>query len=257
MQIEAVTVCVGYGDFLAAAAAHNRPLLDKWVVVTSKSDEETRSVCRAYSIDCVLTEEQTRDGEFSKGRMIDRGLAHLSGTGWMLHLDGDIVMPADLHRVLDDAHLDENCLYGCDRLNVKGYETWQKIQAKGLWCRSNPWMVGLERENTTIGARVANDGHGWTPIGFWQLFHGQSYNWRGMPNRRYPKQHGSAARTDVQFALQWDRRHRVLIPELLVWHLESEKAQMGANWRGRTTKRFGPENSHSRNRVKTNTSVSY
>lgn len=42
-------------------------------------------------------------------------------------------------------------------------------------------------------------------------------------------------------ALQWDRRKRALIPELLVAHLESEAAPTGANWEGRTTARFGPQ----------------
>ena len=42
----------------------------------------------------------------------------------------------------------------------------------------------------------------------------------------------TAARTDVQFALLWDRRDRVLIPELVVFHLEPEAAPMGANWNG-------------------------
>ncbi len=58
--------------------------------------------------------------------------------------------------------------------------------------------------------------------------------------RRYPLHHGDAARTDVQFALQWDRRHRQLLPEVIVLHLESEPAEQGANWKGRTTRPFGP-----------------
>jgi hypothetical protein len=240
VDIEAVTVCVGYGDFLRAVAPHNRPHLDRWVVVTTPDDEETRDVCRQFSIDAVLTEEQHRDGDFSKGRLIDKGLAHTTEKGWTLHLDGDIVLPTDMKVVLEDAHLDEKCLYGCDRLNVVGYDTWKRVQAKGLACRSNPWMVGLTRPDTTVGARVANVGHGYTPIGFFQLWHGSATSYRGGPARKYPKLHGTAARTDVQFALHFDRRYRHLIPELLVWHVESDKSGMGANWRGRTTPRFGP-----------------
>jgi hypothetical protein len=38
----------------------------------------------------------------------------------------------------------------------------------------------------------------------------------------------------------WDRQFRVLLPEVVVLHLESEQAQQGANWRGRTTVPFGP-----------------
>jgi hypothetical protein len=49
-----------------------------------------------------------------------------------------------------------------------------------------------------------------------------------------------AARTDVQFALQWDRERRAIVPELVCLHLESEDAGVGANWSGRTTRPFGP-----------------
>ena len=62
----------------------------------------------------------------------------------------------------------------------------------------------------------------------------------GYHLRHYPLQHGDAARTDVQFALQWDRRNRQILPEVIVLHLESEASALGANWKGRTTPRFGP-----------------
>jgi uncharacterized protein YukE len=43
------------------------------------------------------------------------------------------------------------------------------------------------------------------------------------------------------FAMQWTRDRRHLIPEIIATHLESERAAMGANWNGRTTRAFGPE----------------
>ena len=49
-----------------------------------------------------------------------------------------------------------------------------------------------------------------------------------------------ATHDDVAHAIQWARRDRVLIPELIVAHLESEPAKLGANWDGRKTKPFGP-----------------
>ncbi len=52
--------------------------------------------------------------------------------------------------------------------------------------------------------------------------------------------HSDAARTDVQFGLLWDLGRRQLVPELVVLHLESEPAAVGANWSGRTTRPFGP-----------------
>lgn len=92
-----------------------------------------------------------------------------------------------------------------------------------------------------VGARWADIHQGYVPIGFFQLFHRDSVMFEGVRQRRYPWHgHNDASRTDVQFALQWPRRQRALIPELVVAHLESEQAQVGANWNGRQTIRFGP-----------------
>lgn len=240
VPIEAVTVCVGYADLLRETARFNRPLLDRWLVVTSPADHATRDVCRRYSVECLCSDEWARDGAFSKGRLIDRGLAMLRGDGWTLHLDADVAMPGDLHQVLDDAHPDPLAIHGCDRLNVVGWDAWRRATAGGLWSRPGPWMTDPSRDGLRVGARVANLGLGYTPIGYWQLWRAAAATWRSFPDRRYPRHHGTAARTDVQHALQWDRRRRVLIPELLVWHIETEAAPMGANWQGRTTRPFGP-----------------
>lgn len=158
MNIEAVSVCVGYADFLAAVAPINRPLLDRWMIVTTPDDHETRQLCRQFSLECVLSDDHKRGGDFCKGRMIERGLAMLEGYEWMLHLDADIALPHDFHQVLEDAHLDESHIYGCDRLNVNGWDAWQRVLKQGLWCRRNAWGVELERPDTTLGMRVANRG---------------------------------------------------------------------------------------------------
>lgn len=240
MRIEAVTVCVNYGDFLAAVAPHNRPLLDRWVIVADQADEETRAVCRRFSLEYLPIDEFKTDGPFSKGRGINRGLDQLRGDGWCLHLDADIALPADMRQCLDDAQLNEACLYGCDRLNVVGYPAWQTVQAGGLLARRNGFLVNKGQAHTRIGGQVADVGVGYVPIGFFQLWHGSRSHSSLPPRRRYPMVQGTAARTDVQFGLHWDRRDRVLLPELLVFHLESEEAGMGTNWKGRKTARFGP-----------------
>lgn len=242
MRIEAVTVSVGYGDLLAAVAPSNRPHFDRWVVVTAADDEETRAVCRQHSIECLLTEEFHREGgdSFCKARGINKGLDHLRGDGWLLHLDADICLPYDLDACLHDAHLQPECIHGCDRLNVTGWDAWQTVKQQGLYSREQGWLAEKRRPGTWVGGQPAGNGVGWSPIGFFQMWHGSHTLTWGFPKKRYPEAHGNAARTDVQFALQWDRKHRTFIPELLVFHLESEASRMGANWNGRTTKRFGP-----------------
>jgi hypothetical protein len=73
-----------------------------------------------------------------------------------------------------------------------------------------------------------------------QLWHAAADEWHGVRVRAYNHRHGDACRTDVQFGMQWDRRRRVFLPEVVAVHLESEPAELGANWNGRTTRRFGP-----------------
>jgi len=234
--IEAVSVCVGYGDILRLVAHHNRPLLDRWVVVTAPGDSTTRQVCRECSIECLVTDEAKRDGPFSKGRLIDRGLAMLGGRGWLLHVDADTALPCDTHQVLEEAYLDESCIYGCDRLNVIGEDAWARTSAGGLWSRNNPWLCNLAKPETSVGGRVANTGLGYTPIGFFQLWHGSASVWRESHTRRYPRYDGTAAHTDVAHSLQWDVRKRIHLPSMVVYHFETESAPMGANWNGRKSR---------------------
>src|SRR5580704_18701286 len=96
-KLEAVTVSVGYADYLAVVAQANINLFDRWVIVTTHGDSETREVCRKFSLPTLLTEEFYRDGaEFNKGRGIALGMDQIEGADWMMQLDSDIILPPDL-----------------------------------------------------------------------------------------------------------------------------------------------------------------
>lgn len=241
-RIEAVTVACGYGDFLAAAMPFNLPHLDGWTVVTTPDDEETRAVCHKYRVHCLVTEDARRDGTFSKGRLLERGLHHVRYNEWVLLLDADVVLPARFRDALARAHPDPACLYGCDRVMVRGWADWQRLLASG-WLTGTDWHPhGVAfPPGFAVGGRWAG-ADGYVPCGFFQLLHriGGQEEWRGGRAKPFPVGHGTAARGDIQYGMQFDRRKRVLIPELVVAHLESEVCRQGANWKGRTTARFGP-----------------
>lgn len=240
LRLEAVTVCVGYGDFLEETAKHNRGLFDDWQVVTLETDERTREVCRKYSIKTLLSGDYQRQGEaFNKGRLIERGLQHLRSDSWRLHLDADIVLPRDLHQILDATDMDTAKIYGCDRIMVTSAEAWAKLQ-RSQWITHHHHCAVSPPPGFAVGTRWGHHEVGYVPIGFFQLWHSASDLWRGVRCRPYPTNHNDACRSDVQFALQWDRRHRELLAELFVVHLESEAAALGANWCGRRTKPFEP-----------------
>ena len=134
MRIEAVIVCVGYGDFLAASLPENLQLFDDLVVVTSPDDEETRAICRKHSVRHVLSQDHRRDGPFNKARMIQRGFDQIGAQDWILHLDADIVLPRKFRKYLDWAHVDERSIYGADRCNLNSWDEWQRLkQYAGAW----------------------------------------------------------------------------------------------------------------------------
>ena len=240
MRIEAVTVCVGYADFLKAVIPHNRSLFDKWIIVTSPSDDETRELCRRYGYTPILTTEFTRNGaDFAKARAIRRGVEHTSANTWILHLDADIALPGHFRQAMEMADLDPACIYGCDRGMIRGWDNWQRLLNSGYLQHDYHCRMRLP-DFAPIGDRWASEFNGYVPIGFFQMWHSTADLHRGMRSRPYPTEHNDAARCDVQHALQWDRRDRRLFPEVFAIHLESEPADLGANWKGRTTKPFGP-----------------
>lgn len=238
MKMEAVTVSVGYADYLRQTVPFNRHFFDRWVIVTTKADKDTFAVCHKFNLPCLLTEDFFRDGVFNKGRGIQRGLNSLSCSDWIMHLDADIVLPPHCDKAMTSAHLDPRKLYGCDRQLVRGWDRWQAVQKSG-YTQASAHCYVLPHDKYPFGARWVSPTDGYVPIGFMQLWNGQTSVVKGIHQRPYPGHHSNAARSDVQFGLQWDRRDRELLPEFIVWHLEGESDVGGANWDGRTTKRFG------------------
>lgn len=237
LRLEVVVTCVNYGDFLAETLPFNLPHADRFVVVTTPEDTTTRNVCRKWSVECVLTDAFTEKGEtFNKGAAINVGLGALRQRGWVLHLDADIVLPLTFRNMLDKSALQRNCLYGAERCCIVGYEQWQAFKAA---FHTDPqfgyrYLVQTPEE-LPVGANVVHKHYGYTPIGFFQLWHASHMHEFEL---RYPDTEGSAENMDVQFAIRWPRPQRQLLPTVRVFHLESEKTIMGANWNGRTTKEF-------------------
>jgi len=190
----------------------------------------------------ILSDDGKRHGDgFSKGRLVERALTHLSAEGWRLHIDADVVLPHDFKHRLLAADLQKDTIYGVDRVMIKSFEQWETLLRSGYLyggqydyhCRTS-FVDKLE-----IGTRWAHPQFGWVPIGYFQLWHSSQDEAAGVRIKPYPMNHGNACRTDVQHALQWDRHKRALIPEIIAVHLESEAAKKGTNWQGRKTKYFG------------------
>lgn len=234
MKIEAVIVCKNYSDFLEHTLPENLQHLDRIVVVTHPDDKRTQNLCSKYGVDCYPTEVMHDDNDaFNKGRAINLGLSHLRNEDWVLHIDADIVLPHRFRFMLKMAKLNQNTLYGADRLNVKTYEHW--IAAKHKTVPQFHWRcLVVPHGEFNIGSRLVHMEYGYCPIGYFQL-------WHSTAHKKYPIVNGSAEHSDVMFAVQFNRPNRVLLPELFVYHLDSEGGgAMGTNWTGRKSKPFGP-----------------
>lgn len=226
-------ICSGYGDFLEHSLPENLQHLDRMVVVTNSKDETTKRVCNKFGVDFIETDVFFDRGDsFNKGRAINLGLSHLRHTDWLMHLDADIILPHRFRTMLDHAKLEPENIYGADRLNVFSYDAWISNKAKLVPQFQHRCLV-MPTKEFELGSRLIHNEYGYCPIGYFQLWHASS-------GRKYPIHQGSAEHTDVLFSVQWPRGNRVLLPELFVYHLESERAKMGANWQGRKTKPFGP-----------------
>ena len=239
MKLEAVIVCVDYSDFLEHTLPETLQHVDRLVVVTGHNDQGTRALCSKFSVDCVISDIMHEDGEvFNKGKAINLGLGHLKGMDWLLHLDADIVLPHGFRGMLERARLKKENLYGCDRVNVYGHDHWTDHKHKLVPHYSDGYFVQPPME-FPLGARIIHRDLGWCPLGFFQL-------WNKNQGKRYPAHQGNAEHTDVLFAAQWGRANRVLLPEVVAYHLESADGPtpMGANWNGRKTPLFKSKRKH-------------
>lgn len=235
IRIEAVTTCVQYADFLAHTLPLNLIHFDRLIVVTAPWDEKTRKVCDTYGIEYVETNRfMENHGEFRKGHGINEGLKRLDKKAWIVHFDSDIILPTHFRESIARADLDSSMVYGIDRAEFKSYADWQRFMGEPEPpIAGNGVLIHTSNTGKHIGTRVQfpNNG-GWIPIGFFQMWHADS------KVLTYPEGHTSAGREDSLFGLQWPRRKRALIPEVIGYHLESEDAAMAVNWNGRKTQRF-------------------
>ena len=171
LRLEAVTACVGFDDLLDQTLALNHPHLDMMIVVTSHEDRRTQQVAEKHGAICVQTDLFRKNGRrFNKGAALNAGMARWQYHGWRLHLDSDIVLPDNFRRLLfNHTHLDEQCIYGADRVDVIGVDELQSILTRGPQHTGSAFVApGGSRP---LSPRYVDPLRGYVPIGFFQLWH--------------------------------------------------------------------------------------
>lgn len=237
MKIEALTICVNYSDFLVHCIKANKQYFDKWVIVTDTKDQKTKDLCDEHGLICVQTDVFYEGGaKFRKYAGINEGIKHLDKDGWVLFIDGDIILSQWTRRVLEKRNLDPNKIYGIDRLNCFGYERWVEYQ-QGTPVLINNWL--LQSSGLEWGARIVHiygeEGEnglftGWKPLGFFQLVHSSRLG-------DYPEGSDDASHGDLAFAKLWKPEEREFIPEIIGIHIYTE-SHKGSNWKGRRSDLF-------------------
>lgn len=223
LRLEAVTTCVGFDDILDVTLAANHPHLDTMIVVTSHSDTATQAVCRKHGAICVPSDLFEKNGRnFNKGAAINAGFNYYQYHGWRLHIDSDIVLPSNFRRVLfNHTHLETQCLYGADRINVIGRDALNKLPSQ----HTEGMFVGPRVGDQNIGFRFVHNLDGYQPLGYFQL-------WHSTCQKRYPYSRGTAAHDDTMFASLWPLKYRRLLPTAFVYHLCAQQPVVGENWDG-------------------------
>jgi hypothetical protein len=239
MKLEAVIVCINYSDFLEVTLSANKKFFDRIVVVTSIEDTETEKVCKSNDVLCIKTDSFYKNGSkvANKAEGINEGLKALDKDGWVIQLDADIWLPPLTRTILEKYPLQDDCIYGIDRLMCNSFEKWEMFMWNNVKKPIHSEWIFLHMHYFPIGGRVVQyHGEGYMPIGFFQL-----WNPSGSKIDSYPVIDVGFDRTDVLHLKQFPRDKRRFIPEFICIHLSSEEPFMGQNWYGRKSKPFLPK----------------
>lgn len=219
-MLEAITVCVNYGDYFGVVAKHNKQFFKKWIVATLSTDIQTRRICKYFDIEYVNCDDvvHLNDAKFNKGALINKAFSRLDKKDWILHIDADIIVPHDFHLFCQDQEnldsLNKMSLYGMHRRNAK---TWQIAYN---------YINKIKDETEPMGCEVG--------IGFWQMFHNDGIIYLGEEkNKIYTELSVNAAWSDIDFLNQYQG---------FVEEIKEYKAvhvgESGKNWDGRVTNKF-------------------
>lgn len=242
--LEAVTVCVNHADILRITIPQNRHLFDNWIIVTSPEDKETQDLCKYYKIKHIVTNKFYENGDvFNKAKGINEGFKQLKRTDWVLHLDADIILPANFRQICKEDQLQKDAIYGIDRVDVIGDEKiFELLTTKHSQIMKWTYLNTDIEKRFRSTFRLHNLNAGYNIIGFFQLFYSSYLKEKQelfKPFRWYPEIHQTAARTDVAFQQQWPLNKRLFYPGIIGYHIMSEDSPKGTNWEGRKSRRIG------------------
>jgi hypothetical protein len=232
LRLEAVTTSVGFDDLLDFTLSHNHQHFDSYHVVTSHDDVATQRVGMKHGCTVITTDAFKKNGRnFNKGAAINAGFGYWQYHGWRMHIDSDIALPDKFRQTLfNHSHLEYDCLYGADRLDIVGKQAIRSLREKmnGYPQHRGNYLVDASLGNNTtgkLGGRLVRTLDGYHPIGYFQL-------WHCSTQRQYPFSLGTAAGDDVLFSGLYPVAKRRLLPSVVVYHICPSYPRQRENWDG-------------------------
>lgn len=196
----AVQVCVDFADVLAHTLTKNRPLFDRFIVVTAPHDIKTQDFCRAHDVELVITDRFWRNGAFfNKAAGLNEGL-QCASTDLVCSVDADTILPRSVVNQVTRIN-DRESLYGMARKIHLTHSDYLKKSGE-----------------------IRATAQGYT-IGFFQMFWRSARCFPGLFDESYL----TAAHYDIEFMAHWPIDQRIHLDGLVASHLGPRQV----NWFGR------------------------
>lgn len=101
--------------------------IDEFIIATDYQSPEVEKICLKYNVKFIKTAKfYENNAEFDKGKVISTILKNIK-SGWVLHIDSDILLPKFFKEKINEIKLDKNKLYGARRImfsNLQNAEKW-------------------------------------------------------------------------------------------------------------------------------------
>jgi hypothetical protein len=200
MYLEGTLISVDFSDLLAETLPRNRQFFDHLIIATSPQDKDTQKLAKKYNCTLVISERQWEDNApFNKGKIINDAFKKLHKKDRIIHLDCDIVLPAEFRRQVlkNTQRYSKRAIFGCHRYMVPSKKQWDHFLNTGRY----KWRIDKKRVFPQA------------PAGFVQIWHSEFH-------RNYPENYPTASRSDIVFGnLFYPRIHF----NLYVYHLATHR----------------------------------
>jgi len=94
----------------------NLDQIDEFIIATDYQSPEVEKICQKYSIKFIKTNKfYENNAQFDRGKVVSSILKNIK-SGWILHMDADILLPKDFKQKINTINFNKSKLYGARRI---------------------------------------------------------------------------------------------------------------------------------------------